>query len=73
MEHSNEESLSILCERLGAEPGRARQMAGQLLKRSKQLALERQISEAEALEHLLGLLISAREGGGRRQSASDQA
>ena len=54
--------VATLFERMGAEAEQARVMAGQLLKRSKQISLERGITEIEALEGLLKQVIEAREG-----------
>lgn len=54
--------VATLLERMGAEAEQARVMAGQLLKRSKQISLERGITEIEALEGLLKQVIEAREG-----------
>lgn len=51
--------LERICEHLGADPQRSPQMARQLVKRAGQLARERDWSEAQALEHLLGLLLKA--------------
>jgi hypothetical protein len=42
------EQLTVLCERLGVQPNASRLMAKKLLKRSKQLAQTRSISETEA-------------------------
>jgi len=58
----NEESLTRLCQRMGAPEAQARTMARQLLKRSDQIAQERGIKRVDALEHLLRLLISGRQG-----------
>lgn len=58
----NEESLTQLCQRLGANEEQARTMARQLLKRSEQIAQERGIKRVEAMERLLSLLISGSQG-----------
>lgn len=60
--------LEQICERLGARPGNAPFMARQLVKRAGQLAVERDWSEAQALEHLLKLMLEASKGGGGSQS-----
>lgn len=44
----------------GADASQAQTMARQLIKRSKQIAAEREISELEALEGLLKQVIEAR-------------
>jgi len=46
----------------GADREQAEVMARQLLKRSKQIAAERQISEVDALETLLKQVLEARQG-----------
>jgi len=56
------EKLAALCQRMGASPEQARRMATQLLKRSEQLAEEHGTTRVEALDHLLRVLISGREG-----------
>ncbi|MGE9296836.1 MAG: hypothetical protein ACQKBV_11155 [Puniceicoccales bacterium] len=58
----NEESLTLLCQRLGSPEAQARTMARQLLKRSEQIAQERGIKRVEAMEHLLSLLIRGSQG-----------
>lgn len=58
----NEDSLTKLCMKLGADETQARTMARQLLKRSEQIAEERGIKRVEAMEHLLTLLISGSQG-----------
>ncbi|HKK19058.1 MAG TPA: hypothetical protein VJ952_10300 [Opitutales bacterium] len=54
--------VSSLLVRLGAEAPQAEVMAAQLLKRAKQIAEERNITETEALESLLKQVIEARRG-----------
>lgn len=55
--------LTQLCRRLGAETDeQADVMARQLLKRTDQLAAERQITREAALQHLLSLIIHGRQG-----------
>lgn len=54
--------LTRLCGNLGAENEQAEVMARQLLKRSRQLAQEQNISELESLDYLLRLVKSGREG-----------
>lgn len=57
------DSLVRLCENLGAPPEQARTMARQLWKRSEQIALERNIKQVEAMDHLLKLMVRGRQGG----------
>lgn len=47
---------------LGASPEQARVMAAQLLKRSRQVAAERGISETAAMTELLGKVVAGRKG-----------
>lgn len=54
--------LSLLCQKLGANERQAGVMAAQLLKRADQLAGERHISRVEALDQLVGLIISGQQG-----------
>lgn len=56
------EKLIQLCIKLGATPQQAQRMSQQMLKRSEQISLERGISQVEALDHLLRILIQGREG-----------
>lgn len=56
------EQVTALFVRFGADAVRAETMARQLLKRSKQVAQERGISETEALESLLKQVVEARQG-----------
>ena len=57
------ENLTTICRRLGAGEEQAGTMARQLWKRSAQIAMEREIKQVEALDHLLSLMTSARNGG----------
>lgn len=66
------ERIAELCRRLGASEPQAHTMAAQLVKRAGQLATERNISEIEALNHLLTVLISGREGNPPPQLPPDQ-
>ena len=54
--------IEAICLKMGAPLEQARRMAAQLYKRSEQLAVERQITQVEALDHLLRLLISGSNG-----------
>jgi hypothetical protein len=55
--------LAQLCRRLGAETdAQADTMARQLLKRAEQLATERGIPRAAAMQHLLSVLVHGRRG-----------
>lgn len=54
--------VALLFQRLGADEERAPVMASQLLKRARQLAEERGITEAEAARELLQKVIEARRG-----------
>jgi hypothetical protein len=56
------EQLKRLCEQLGAPPVQAAIMAGQLLKRADQLAIERGITREAALKGLLDVVIKGRAG-----------
>lgn len=47
---------------MGADARQARAMARQTLKRARQLAAERGISEVEALDYLLRLIVAGRSG-----------
>lgn len=55
-------NLEKLCENLGASPEQAPVMARQLWKRSEQIALERNIKQVEAMDHLLRLMVRGRQG-----------
>lgn len=59
---SEHEQLTTLCQRLGATPPQAQVMARQLAKRADQLAAERGLGRAQALEHLLRIVIDGRAG-----------
>lgn len=56
------EQVASIFINLGAERSQAKLMAKQLLKRAKQIADERNITEPEALENLLKQVIEARQG-----------
>jgi len=56
------EELVQLCQKLGADEAQAETMAKQLLKRSSQLAEERNITQIQAMEHLLKVVVSGRMG-----------
>jgi hypothetical protein len=47
---------------MGASPEQARVMAAQMLKRARQLAHEKQISEVEAMSDLLTKVVQGRQG-----------
>jgi len=57
-----EEKLATICRRLGASAQQAPLMARKLMERSCQIAADRTISESEALDHLLRLLMQAQSG-----------
>ena len=61
-EQKHLDQVRSLLIRLGAESQQAEVMAGQLLKRAGQIAVERDISEPEALENLLKQVVEARQG-----------
>jgi hypothetical protein len=54
--------LEALCVRLGAKSGQAAIMAGQILKRARQLAAENKCPETESLEYLINVIVSGRKG-----------
>lgn len=56
------EQLTQLCARLGASPAQASVMAAQLIKRADQLAAERRVPRAEAMQGLLEVLVKGRAG-----------
>jgi hypothetical protein len=56
------DEVAMLFIQFGADSSQAQTMARQLIKRSRQIALERDLSELEALETLLKQVIEAREG-----------
>jgi hypothetical protein len=56
------DQLTALCERLGAANAQAATMAGQLLKRADQLALDRGIERTAALGYLIELVLKGRNG-----------
>ena len=53
------EELTRILTGLGCPPAQAGEMAAQLAKRARQLAAQKGRSEAEALDHLLGLMRQA--------------
>jgi len=59
---SDLKQIQEIFRRLGASPERAETMARQLIKRAEQLAVERKISPAQAMEHLLRVLVHGRQG-----------
>jgi len=56
------DSLTRLCRHYGANPPQDSLMARKLLERAGQIARSRDIEELEALQHLLSLMKTAREG-----------
>jgi hypothetical protein len=62
LDRNHHEQVAALFKRFGAEDAQANVMAKQLLRRSVQIAEERNISELEALEALLKQVIDARQG-----------
>lgn len=56
------DQVAALFIRLGADAARADVMARQLLKRAKQIAEQRGVSELEALKNLLKQVVEARQG-----------
>jgi hypothetical protein len=56
------EQLAELCSRLGASPTQSTIMAGQLIKRADQLAIDRGIERTAALSYLVELVMKARNG-----------
>ena len=56
------EKLTQLCVKLGSSKEQARIMAAQMIKRADQIAAERKTTRVAALDHLLRILISGREG-----------
>ncbi len=56
------EAVTQLFINMGADPGQAQVMAGQLLKRADRLAKERGISKVEAADSLLRQVVQARQG-----------
>lgn len=61
-EYSEKDRLAKLLRGWGAEPGEAETMAGQLLKRARQMAEKKGVSEIEALEYLLKVTAAGRAG-----------
>ncbi len=62
MSEAEQEQLEKLCQRMGADGEQARVMAAQLIKRSRQIAVERGIERTEAMRELIELLIKGRNG-----------
>ena len=62
MENEYNEKVAELFVRMGASNEQADVMAAQLLKRAEQIAAERGISKAEALQSLLKKVVEARQG-----------
>ncbi|WOO40157.1 hypothetical protein [Rubellicoccus peritrichatus] len=56
------EKLTELCIKLGSPEKQAQVMAAQMIKRADQIAIERKTTRVAALDHLLRILISGREG-----------
>ena len=54
--------LAKVFENLGAPAGKARIMAGQLLRRAEQIAAERNISKIESLDRLIRLCVKGFHG-----------
>lgn len=54
--------VSRLLSRQGADAKQAVVMAAQLLKRARQMALQERVDEARALQYLLQVVISSRNG-----------
>ena len=61
-ENEYNEKVAELFVRMGASNEQADVMAAQLLKRAEQIAAERGISKAEALQSLLKKVVEARQG-----------
>ena len=64
--------VTIICQKLGAPKEQASTMAKQLLKRAEQLSQSQAISEIEALDYLLRLVKSGREGTASPQAPSSK-
>lgn len=62
LDENHYEQVASFFKRFGAEDSQANVMSRQLLKRSKQIAQKRNITELEALETLLKQVIEARQG-----------
>ncbi len=63
MERTEEvEKLASLCKNMGADSAQAYIMARQLSKRADQISDERNISRMDAMDYLLQLMISGRQG-----------
>lgn len=59
---TEQEQLTLLCERLGAPRAQAEVMAAQLLKRAGQIAQERGVTREAALKSLLDVVVKGRAG-----------
>jgi hypothetical protein len=59
---TEQEQLTLLCQRLGSPPAQAATMAAQLLKRAVQLAEERHTTRETELARLLELVVRGRAG-----------
>ena len=59
---ANLRQLALAFERMGANSAQAQVMAAQLLKRARQIAIERKIDEAEALAELLAKVVAGHRG-----------
>lgn len=62
LDEEQKNQIASLFIKWGAESPQAQVMARQLLRRAKQIAVERGITEAEAFENLLKQVIEARQG-----------
>jgi len=54
--------LLALCQKLGSPEDQAKRMAGQLIKRADQWVEERGMDRVEAMQRLLDLVVSGRQG-----------
>ena len=54
--------LVVLCQKLGSPEDQAKRMAGQLIKRADQWVEERGMDRVEAMQRLLELVVSGRQG-----------
>ncbi|MDE0767931.1 MAG: hypothetical protein OSB19_06030 [Opitutaceae bacterium] len=54
--------LVALCQKLGSPEDQAKRMAGQLIKRADQWVEERGMDRVEAMQRLLELVVSGRQG-----------
>ena len=62
METGEKEQLAQVFERLGAPREQALRMAGQVLKRAEQLAVENNFSRVESMERLMRLCVDGFHG-----------